>query len=161
MLPTPPADVVATLLKARTLALNVAAVPEAVRFVQSPTELYTSATVNPQDEWARRQGYADYADWVKRDPIVFHDHGTASAIIAQFGDFPIEKEVVDMVVAGNDLIPQSPTQATTLGMLSGGYASGLITGNGSNSANTAGMMYQEMLRQQQMLMVGGNRFRSI
>lgn len=109
VLPNPPEDVAAILLKAKSLKLNVAAVPEAIRFVQSPTELYDNATIDPKDEWARRQGYADYRDWVKRDPIVFHDHGTASAIIAQFGDFPIEKAVVDMVMAGNDLIPESPT----------------------------------------------------
>lgn len=144
VLPAPPEDVAAILLKAKKLKLNVAAVPEAIRFVQTPTELYDNATVDPKDEWARRQGYADYKDWVKRDPIVFHDHGTASAIIAQFGDFPIEKEVVDMVMAGNDLIPET-VEAMPL-------TSGLFTSDSTH------MTYQRMIYEQQRALAGQQRY---
>lgn len=146
VLPTVPEDVAAILLKARSLSLNLAAVPEAVRFVQTPTELYNSATVNPQDEWARRQGYADYKDWIKRDPIVFHNHGVATAVIAQFGDFPIEKAVVDLVMAGDNLIPDQPEKAATVTMV-GGYG-------GLNDLYSSGLnqaMRDMQIEQQRMI----------
>lgn len=105
VLPTPPADVAAILLKAQSRALKVAAVPEAVRLGDSPGALAAKARYTARDNWARAQGYEDYADWVKRDPIVYTEQGTATAIIAQFGEFPIEKMVVDMVVDSDKLIP--------------------------------------------------------
>lgn len=111
ILPTPPQDVADILLKAKGFSLHVAAVPEAIRFTQTPTDLYKGATQHSRDEWAQRQGYADYADWVRRDPIVFWNHGTASAVIAQFGDFPIEKKVVDIVMEGDSLIPEKVGEA--------------------------------------------------
>lgn len=103
-LPDPPADVAKTLVKAHGLKMRTAAVAEAISFVENPGQIWAAASANEKDLWARAQGYADYADWVKRDPIVFHDHGTATAIIAQFGEFPIEKEVVDAVVGLDDLV---------------------------------------------------------
>lgn len=146
VLPTPPAEVAEILFKARSLlTLGVAAVPEAIRFVQTPAELYR-ATSNPKDEWARRQGYADYADWVRRDPIVFHNHGTASAIIAQFGDFPIEKQIVDLVIAGNDIIPEAPQQAITAATV-GGY-----TTINDPYLQHARLFQLELERQQQQMM---------
>lgn len=106
VLPEPPADVAEVLIKAQPLKLQVAAVPEAIRFAETPTELLNQ---NPKDAWAQAQGYEDYADWLKRDPIVFTEHGTASAIIAQFGDFPIEQEVLDTVVKADLLIGERVT----------------------------------------------------
>jgi len=94
ILPDPPADVSSVLCKAQSLSLKVAAVAEAVNFAEKPSEIAKTANVNPKDLWAQQQGYADYADWLKRDPIIFTEQDTAVAVIAQFGDFPIEKEVV-------------------------------------------------------------------
>lgn len=143
VLPTPPADVAAILLKAKALDLHVAAEPEAVQFVETPTELWNN-TKHPKDEWARRQGYADYADWVKRDPIVFHQEGTAAAVIAQFGDFPIEKKVVDLVMAGDNLIPDQPEKLT---VAAGSYTS--LFGAGGGAQNMRDVIYQQMLEGQE------------
>lgn len=106
ILPDPPEDVAETLCKAQGLTLSVAAVAEAVSFAEKPSELLKAANSNPKDIWAREQGYEDYQDWLKRDPIVFNDHGTASAIIAQFGDFPIEQEIVDAAVKSDTLLAE-------------------------------------------------------
>ena len=106
ILPDPPEAVATILCKAQALPLKVAAVAEAISFVEKPSEIVKRSSVNPKDLWAQAQGYEDYKDWVKRDPIVFYECGTATAIIAQFGDFPIEKEVVDAVMATNDLLPE-------------------------------------------------------
>lgn len=108
ILPDPPADVAEILIKAQKFTLAVAAVPEAIRFAETPAELL-QASSNPKDLWAQEQGYADYADWVKRDPIIFTQHGSAIAVIAQFGEFPIEKQIVDAVVSTKDLLSEEPT----------------------------------------------------
>jgi len=108
ILPDPPEDVAAILCKVQSLTLKVAAVAEAISFAEKPAELAKTANANPKDLWAQAQGYEDYADWVKRDPIIYTEHGTATGIIAQFGDFPIEKQIVDAVAAGGDLIGEKP-----------------------------------------------------
>ena len=59
----------------------MAAVPEAIGFEKAPSTLFG-------EEYDRRVAAGIY------DPIVYHEHGSAVAIIAQFGDFPIEKEAV-------------------------------------------------------------------
>lgn len=124
ILPDPPADVADTLVKAQSLKLTVAAVSEAISFAEKPSELLKAANSDPRDIWAREQGYEDYQDWVKRDPIVFTEHGTATAIIAQFGDFPIEQEVVDAAVKADTLLADKPQPLETLSITSG---SGLTT----------------------------------
>jgi len=114
ILPDPPADVAEILVRASDLSLRVAAVAEAISFVETPTQILNNASVSSKDLWAQAQGYADYKDWVKRDPIIFTEAGSATAIIAQFGEFPIEKAVVDAAIASNDLLPEgiSPQVAT-------------------------------------------------
>lgn len=118
ILPDPPEDVAATLRKAAglNLQLKVAAVAEAISFVEKPSEIVRQSSKNGKDLWAQAQGYADYADWVKRDPIVFAEFGGATAIIAQFGDFPVEKEVVDKALSVSSLTPEgvSPEVAVVL-----------------------------------------------
>ncbi|MDB5584860.1 MAG: hypothetical protein JWR80_10036 [Bradyrhizobium sp.] len=112
ILPDPPADVAETLCKAQRFTLTVAAVGDAIRFAEKPSELMKAANTNPKDLWAQEQGYEDYADWIKRDPIIFTEHESATAIIAQFGDFPIEQEVVDAVVKADGLLPKKPQIVT-------------------------------------------------
>lgn len=117
ILPDPPKEVADILCKAQRFDLKVAAVAEAIRFAEKPSEMMRSA-VNPRDRWAQEQGYANYADWIKRDPIIYTEHGSAAAIIAQFGDFPIEKAVVDAAVSSDSLLPDKITapEVTTRGL---------------------------------------------
>ncbi len=111
ILPDPPTDVAEILVKAQALPLTVAAVPEAIRFAETTTEMI-AASSHPKDLWAQEQGYADYADWVKRDPIIFTNHGSATAVIAQFGEFPIEQQIVDAAVASDGLLVDQPKSIT-------------------------------------------------
>lgn len=48
--------------------------------------------------------FVEAMEALKRDPIVFVREGTAVAIIAQFGDFPIEKEVIEKVINSEHLV---------------------------------------------------------
>lgn len=107
ILPNPPQDVVETLLKVQKRKLSVTAVPDAISFAETREQIWQGRGT-PKDIWAREQGYEDYADWVKRDPIIFTEEGNAAAIIAQFGDFPIEKELVDKVVNADSIMALKP-----------------------------------------------------
>jgi len=106
ILPKPPADVEAILLKARDLKLKVAAVADAVAFAESPSEIlwrsYDNIAARKLEEWQRRE----YEKQIRAetDPIVYYEHGSAVAIIAQFGDFPVEHDVVNNVVNSEYLI---------------------------------------------------------
>ena len=101
VLPLPPADVAQTLARAATTGytLHVAAVPEAISFKETMAELRARETARRKAEEARRLA-------AQRDPIIYVEEGSAAAIIAQFGDFPIEQKVVDAVIASDDIIPQ-------------------------------------------------------
>lgn len=89
--PTPPADVADVLSRAEKagIAIHVAAEPDAVSFDINPIE-YAA-------EGARARRVAMRAARMA-DPIVYVRLGSAVAIIAQFGDFPIEKRVIDEVM---------------------------------------------------------------
>jgi hypothetical protein len=54
---------------------------------------------------ARAAGYEDYEDWRRRCPIISVEHGLANAVVAQFGNFPIEQDVVARAVAGDIFEP--------------------------------------------------------
>lgn len=115
ILPTPPADVADILLKASSgeyLGLKVAAVAEAIGFKESPSDIV-------RNEAHRREEEARRKEMIDADPIVYHEEGTAAAIIAQFGDFPIEKAVVDAVVASDDLIKERPSVTDSIYYLTG------------------------------------------
>lgn len=90
-LPNPPDDVAQILLRVQDLNLGVAATAEAIRFNDTPSVLI-AGTYN---ERARAGEYPD--------PIIFIEQGEAVAVIAQFGDFPVEREVVDRVVNSEHL----------------------------------------------------------
>lgn len=90
VLPMPPADIAQTLLKMDSrVPLKVAAVADAVAFKETPSEIMRNVVA--AREAIERQ--------LREDPIVYYDGGIATAIIAQFGDFPIEKEVVQRVLS--------------------------------------------------------------
>jgi hypothetical protein len=103
-LPLPPANVVDILLKAERaqVKMRVAAVPEAVTLAQSPRQLIANGL---RSEWeadalARREARARAWREFVNDPIIYVVHGSAVAVIAQFGNFPIEQRIVDEVVKG-------------------------------------------------------------
>jgi hypothetical protein len=111
VLPTPPADVIETLMKAQSLVLNTTAVAEAVSFKETPTQLMRRETARREEE-ARQRALA------AMDPIISHDHGSATAVIAQFGEFPIEKKIIDAIVATGDLLARPFSTIAQYGMLS-------------------------------------------
>jgi hypothetical protein len=130
VLPIPPADVMQTLLKASRggFAMKTAAVPEAISFKETIPQLRNMET-------ARREEEARRLEAARRDPIIYTEHGTATAVLAQFGDFPIEQELVDAVVEADDFIPEEPTEVqylTGATTLTGVYGSG--RGGGSSFA---------------------------
>lgn len=149
-LPTPPKDVAETLLKVQSIKLHVAAVPEAVDFVETNQEIWAFKTAKEDVDRA-------YQEWLRKDPIIFHEHGPATAIIAQFGDFPIEKQVVDAVVEADDLIPAKlgeamvshATYATMQSIPQGRFAP--LTGSQSEAE------YQRMVMDQHRAMIEAQR----
>lgn len=115
VLPSAPADVAQILVKAQKFPLKMAAVADAIGFTEEPAAMWDRirgerreaarrAATPFTDAWAQARGYADMEDWRRRDPIVFTEAGTAAAVIAQFGDFPIEIEAVEKAMATDDLI---------------------------------------------------------
>ncbi len=110
VLPQPPDDVAATLLKAKSLELKVAAVADAISFSESTAEIYGreidrfANEVKTGKPTGPYRGYASFEEWLEKCPIIYCEHESAVAIIAQFGDFPIERQVVDMVVKSEFLI---------------------------------------------------------
>lgn len=113
-LPKPPEDVAAILLKARRLDLQVAVTPEAIGFTKSFHQMFLDEEARKRKEQAliaeeARRRFLEQQEEARRaailaDPIVYHEHGTAVAILAQFGDFPIEQSVVDMVMNSEQLL---------------------------------------------------------
>jgi hypothetical protein len=91
VLPTPPGDVVEKLIRAERarLPLRVAAVGEAIRLRDDVASVFIEERAR-QIEGVRTQ--------TSRDPIVYVTEGSAVAIVAQFGDFPIEHEVMTEVI---------------------------------------------------------------
>lgn len=143
ILPDPPADVADVLCKVQALKLTVAAVGDAIRLAEKPSELRSKANTNPKDLWAQAQGYEDYADWIKRDPIIFTEHGAATAIVAQFGDFPIEKQVVDAAVASDALLIDKPSAVQEM--------VDLATFDGPDSAWHTSMLQQMHIEQRRAM----------
>ncbi|MGB3073064.1 MAG: hypothetical protein WBP40_01725 [Candidatus Moraniibacteriota bacterium] len=90
-LPQPPADVQETIIRAQRsgLVLHTAAVPEAIAFAEN---LVDKVFAIHTEQEAERIANA------RLDPIVYVEEGKAVAILAQFGDFPIEQELVKKVI---------------------------------------------------------------
>ncbi len=100
VLPQPPPEVVATLLAASAAGLHLltAAVPDAIQFRETITDMRDRITALRAAEAAR----------IAADPIVYTEHGSATAILAQFGDFPVEREILDAVCATDNLLSSAP-----------------------------------------------------
>lgn len=106
VMPVPPDDVAQVLLKAQNFPLQVATVADAIGFKESMGQLLKAEQAKIEEE-------IRYREWLRNDPIVYTEEGSATAIIAQFGDFPIEKDVVDFVVASDHLIVERPKSLET------------------------------------------------
>ena len=130
VMPIPPADVAAILLKVQSLKLKVATVSEAIAFKETASQLARNIIAGQEAEARARE-------LARQDPIVYHEHELATAILCQFGDFPIERETVDRVVKSEDLLRWFPEQIQS-------YGSG---GGGGLRPMTA----QELMQYQQML----------
>jgi hypothetical protein len=91
ILPTPPKDVQAVLVQlSRHTEFNArtAAVPQALAFNPPLSSLMRDGIKAQQEEAARIRA-------LQRDPIVYVLRDGVVAIVAQFGDFPIEQKIVD------------------------------------------------------------------
>ena len=123
VLPPPPQDVVTTLLKARLLDLKTVAEPAAIAFTptletiigRGAREGHPTTTGPVQgfapinDHQAQQLGYADLDEWRRLCPIIYTEHQSAAAVIAQFGDFPIEREVVERAVV-DEFLPTADAE---------------------------------------------------
>lgn len=132
ILPQPPADVAAKLIATTNagLKLKVAAEAGAIGFKESLGDLRKQAL----SEEARRIA-------AMADPIIYTEEGTATAIIAQFGDFPIERAVVEAVVSSANLVPDVDD-----------YRAGLAPADLDVSGRWHERMIQEMQKQTQSAM---------
>lgn len=115
VLPSPPDDVIDTLCKVKELKPKTVAEPAAISFAPSLADILTSVTaptvtmrMSPRnDEEARALGYESHEDWRQKCPIIYVEQESATAVVAQFGNFPIEKEVVERAIAGEVFEPMS------------------------------------------------------
>ena len=96
MLPVPPQDVQQTLIKLAQFDLKTVAVYGAMDFVGGVEPVLKEARRDHLDREARVQ---DRVNWMLHDPIVYIERGPVTAVIAQFGPFPVEQKIVDMIQA--------------------------------------------------------------
>jgi hypothetical protein len=92
-LPVAPDDVQKRLVRSENLGLplQLAVVGEAISFKEDVAEALIGNRAYWENYWRARSE-------AQNDPIVFVIHGTAVGVLAQYGDFPIEQEVVTKVV---------------------------------------------------------------
>lgn len=121
-LPPAPVDAQANLLRASAarFPLTLYAVGEAITFDEDPVYAYERArepkwgeiakaharAVAAQEEDRRRREVERQLFWenLRADPIVATDYESATAIIVQYGDFPIEQELIERVLNSSLLI---------------------------------------------------------
>ncbi len=92
-LPEPPEDIQKILVTAEKAGfdLQLAVVGDAITIRENVTDILLNEQRRQEAEERQRAQEA-------RDPIVYIIEGSAVAVIAQYGDFPIEKEVIQEVV---------------------------------------------------------------
>lgn len=121
-LPEAPETVHQNLSRAHSAGFDLVleVVPEAIGLITDPVEAFVETRRTTWkglgDEIDRRQAEADriaeqrrreFAERMARlmpDPIVTTTHGSCVAVIAQYGDFPIEQAVIERVVNSAQLI---------------------------------------------------------
>lgn len=105
VLPSPPERVVKTIRAVNDIdndlrnknsitTLQIAAVPEAINFEGGMRGYFDNA----------HTAIEAHEEWLRRDPILFVECRSAVAALDQFGDFPIEREVIDAVLASEHLL---------------------------------------------------------
>ncbi|KND51792.1 MAG: hypothetical protein ABA06_00830 [Parcubacteria bacterium C7867-001] len=109
-LPEAPEDAQTNLLKAHEakFKLTTYVVGGAIRLIDDPIRAFLDTRKGAYDKMKadahaerERRRIERESGW---DPIVVTRHGSATAIIVQYGDFPIEQEVVDRVMNSKQLI---------------------------------------------------------
>lgn len=109
-LPEAPEDAQANLVKAHEakFGLTTYVVGDAIRLIDDPIRAFLDTRKGAYDKMKadahaerERRRFELNSGW---DPIVVTRHGSATAIIVQYGDFPIEQEVVDRVMNSKQLI---------------------------------------------------------
>lgn len=98
-LPEPPTDVQERLIAAERarLPLNIAVVGDAIAFKEPVADVLVGIRGKYWDEVERLEA-------LNRDPIAYVIEGTAVAIIDQYGEFPIEKDVINKVINSEHLV---------------------------------------------------------
>ena len=106
VLPIPPREVCDTLIKAAdaNLDLKTVCVPGAVDFADGGVIKVLHTAKRDREE--RDERIQKQIDWMLHDPIVYIERGPVTAIIAQFGPFPVEKEIIDRITAA-EFLPQA------------------------------------------------------
>lgn len=106
LLPTPPDSVAETLHRVQGMnGLSTAIVEDGFRFAEQPSSFYEEpihqdvAHRHIDRENKREERRASWRSWMDQDPIVYIENEGCVAIVAQFGEFPIEREVVETVCA--------------------------------------------------------------
>lgn len=103
LLPTPPDDVTETLHRVQGMkGLSTAIVEDGFRFVELPSSFFEGSIhqdvhnrqIDRQNKREERRRIRMARD---RDPIVYIENEGCVAIVAQFGEFPIERGVVETV----------------------------------------------------------------
>lgn len=96
VLPVPPEEVCETLLKLHDFELRTVAVYGAMDFAGGVLPVLHQVRKDREDRERRIQ---ERIDWRLNDPIVYVNRGPVTAVVAQFGPFPIEQRIVDMIQA--------------------------------------------------------------
>lgn len=108
ILPEPPEEIKNILIKMNGFNLTVVAAKDAVGFEKDPAEIifteYIRIRVDGKQKEEQRRAVEEERLRRLACPIICLENGTAIAILCQFGDFPIEQEVVDEVCASSHLI---------------------------------------------------------
>lgn len=103
----PPIDVADVLLiTTQSFTLKVAVAPEAIGFKRSFSQMFLDdhARRCKKDPGQSQDQRAVLPVHAGLGPIVYIEGGRAVAILAQFGEFPIEQSVIDQVVNGEHLL---------------------------------------------------------
>jgi len=102
MLPVPPDDVCDTLIKIADLNPQTVCVYGAVDFREGLPAILDRAR---QEYIERERKIEERVDWMLHDPIIYLTHGPVTAVMAQFGPFPVEQALIDRITAA-EFLPQ-------------------------------------------------------
>jgi hypothetical protein len=106
-LPQPPQDVMETILKAQAFKPQTVAVYDAISYADGAEKVLVDAlALYRKNKSIQEAAERQYREWI-RDPIVYVEQNGVVAVIAQFGDFPIEADILNQFTAATFLPPRS------------------------------------------------------